>query len=148
MEKKRKDNTYPGFKSLVDFLEAEAGEANDPVYGSMGQKAEARTITNNKQSSSFSTQVVRQPPCILCRQDHKLFYCAEFKAMRIADRLQVVSENKLCHNCLMSNHITDECKNLYVCTISGCGKKHSKFLHMFNPPVQNVKMIERILCLL
>jgi hypothetical protein len=50
--------------------------------------------------------------------------------MKPRDRLHLVKENKLCENCLLGNHSTSKCRKPTVCTIAGCGKKHTKFIHV------------------
>ncbi|KAJ8019307.1 hypothetical protein HOLleu_42169 [Holothuria leucospilota] len=53
------------------------------------------------------------------------------------ERLDVVINHKLCHNCLLSSHKTDDCGKRSVCSVPGCGKKHTKYIHL-NDNVANV----------
>ena len=43
-------------------------------------------------------------------------------------RIELCIAKKLCKNCLLHNHTTEQCKLLRRCTI--CGDKHTKFLHV------------------
>ena len=62
------------------------------------------------------------------------FYCNAFKALKPVQRYELVREHKLCENCLMSNHITLMCRKQSVCSVPGCGKKHTKFIHIDDVP--------------
>ena len=134
---KRNSGKYPNFKEMASFMEKEVDEATDPVYGKVpGVKIRDQNVKPKKMdrisSLSFSTGVYVRPPCILCSQEHKLIYCDKFKNMRLHERVNLVKSKKLCENCLLANHATVNCRNPSVCDVVGCGKKHSKFLHI-NP---------------
>ena len=68
-------------------------------------------------------------PCVVCKEMHRLFYCDPFRKMSVPERLEIVRKHSLCENCLLNNHTIDRCKNPAVCSIFGCGKKHTKFIH-------------------
>ena len=59
---------------------------------------------------------------------HRVFYCETFKGMTPKKRIELCIAKKLCKNCLLHNHTTEQCKLLRRCTI--CGDKHTKFLHV------------------
>jgi hypothetical protein len=129
MDMKRDHGAYPSFQDLVKFITQEAEEANDPVYGNLiGNKDQSK-----KTASSMSTNVksLNFSQCLLCDQSHKLFQCQAFKELKPFERLKFVKENKLCENCLYSNHKVEDCKRPTVCTVPGCGKKHTRFIHVF-----------------
>ena len=48
-------------------------------------------------------------------------------------KVKLVRNKGLCENCLYSNHNTQNCRNSSTCSIPGCGRKHSKFLHISSP---------------
>ena len=50
--------------------------------------------------------------------------------MKPVERLQFVKQNKLCENCLMSNHTTDDCRKPGRCTV--CNAKHTRFIQIEN----------------
>ena len=81
-------------------------------------------------ATSFSTKGYSRPPCVVCEQDHKLIYCPRFKDMKPKERLQFVQLKGICEICLLQNHSTRQCKSGYTCSVPGCGKRHSKFLHL------------------
>ena len=49
------------------------------------------------------------------------------------DRLDVVKWHKLCFNCLMDNHMVGTCRKWSLYSVPGCGRKHTKFIHIDNP---------------
>jgi len=142
LDAKNESKKYPGFKTLVDFVNREANDANDPVYGKMGQRGRysdekcKKDASSSKLSTSFSSNVNesgskwKRPPCMLCGNDHRLLYCSSFKEMKPHDRLRYVHERKLCENCLLNNHVTEKCRKPSVCDVSGCGKKHTRYIHV------------------
>ena len=68
--------------------------------------------------------------CVVCGKDHRLFYCEDFKSLMPKDRLKVVKKHRLCFNCLLAGHGSKNCRKTSVCSVSGCGKKHTKFIHV------------------
>ena len=136
LDKKREQQRYPDFTDFVKFVLKEAEEMSDPVYGSVNTGGSRSTHHSKPKVSSTSfvsgaTPTQRTPPpCIMCQQPHRLFACEKFKAMKPRERLELVVCNKLCHNCLMSNHVTVNCRKPSVCSVPGCGEKHTKFIHI------------------
>jgi len=140
MKIKHSDDVYPTFQQFVQFVVEESLQANDPVYGegiscssSVSRSPASVSSTRSSQyASSFSTDVSSHNvrPCKACGESHKLFYCPVFKSMRPVDRLQFVKVNLLCENCLMDNHVVADCRRPTVCTVPGCGQRHTKFIHV------------------
>ncbi|KAF9822583.1 hypothetical protein SFRURICE_010685 [Spodoptera frugiperda] len=59
--------------------------------------------------------------CPLCRKDHYIFSCEQFKALPVAARLSKAKEFKLCLNCLRPGHLEAACPlgiNSQVSTIT------------------------------
>ena len=71
-------------------------------------------------------------PCGVCNQMHRLFGCSAFKGMTPAARLQFVKDKKLRFNFLLPFHTACTCYKQSVCSVPGCGKKHTKFVHVVN----------------
>lgn len=139
LEQKRQTDSYPNFKALVEFVSKETDDATDPVYGvkSFSPKEECDDIDHvevKPSISSFATKVNpmenKVPGCVLCGHDHHLFYCDAFKSLNPQQRYQFVKRNRLCENCLLGNHQVDNCRRSSVCSIEGCGKKHTRFIHI------------------
>ena len=160
---KKKKDLYPSFSEFVDFMSQVASEMNDPVYGQMiprrlhesSPRDQPRSRSNsatslnsvagarqtpNPPSSGVSLHHPRrpEPPCVMCGQSHRLWYCDKFKNLKPNQlRLDIVKQYKLCENCLMGNHETSKCRKNSVCSVNGCGKRHTKFIHVDDVVNQN-----------
>ena len=66
----------------------------------------------------------------MCQSYHRLFYCETFKSLPVQDRIGVVKRHNLCEKCLLRNHNVDSCFKTSICGVPGCGKNHTKFLHV------------------
>ena len=83
-----------------------------------------------------------EPPCILCSRNHCLWNCDAFKEMSPSQRLDIVNNHKLCHNCLLASHEVKFWGKRSVCSVPWCGKKHTPFIHIEEPSSdQNVNSI-------
>ncbi|XP_068207477.1 uncharacterized protein [Palaemon carinicauda] len=129
---KRSQGEYPNFKGIVSFMEREVDKATNSVYGNIGAKMRDDNSKFKKNSttspSSFVTATFERPPRVLCSQDHKLVHWDQFKNMKPSKEVKLARDKKLCENCLYLNHLTVYCRNLSVCSLTGCGKDHSKSL--------------------
>ena len=54
----------------------------------------------------------------------------KFRDMSLNEREKLVSDKKLCINCLYNNHKVEDCKRNYVCSVDGCKLKHNRYLHI------------------
>ncbi|XP_030849736.1 uncharacterized protein LOC115927700 [Strongylocentrotus purpuratus] len=139
----RREDRLPNIFDLVNFVQGAADEENDPVYGRLLTKDQGgRGISQNKKSTglkkgAFSTTAtgndVTPQLCVICKESHSLFGCDKFKRMQLDDRLKLVKENRLCFNCLEKGHMSRYCKLKRVCSVYGCNRKHTKFLHQQKP---------------
>ena len=131
MRHKRENKTYPSFEHFVKFVMQETDNATDPVYGSMSSKV--LEDQSDETSCAFSANVVRDTKstsCVACHEEHRLFACETFKSMKPRERLELVKLHQLCRNCLLNNHETSDCRKPSVCSVPGCGEKHTKFIHV------------------
>ena len=152
-----KRNGKACIQDVVGFISDAAEEVNDPVFGNLmlvqpeksqhtsaKARLDKRTIGDNRPKfTSFNARcdesVVEQSSCanyhntvkccVLCNQDHTLFGCDDFKKRSPEERLKFVLDKKLCINCLQAGHFANRCKRDTTCTVAGCGRKHTKFLH-------------------
>ena len=141
LEIKSESNRYPKFEDFVDFIYQLSTDETDPVYGNLGKSIDIEIDNDSETLNSCSffgnTDKIQPYTCVLGKLNHKLLYCDQFKAMKPGERLVFAKSNNLCHNCLLQNHSTDQCYKDTVCTVPGCGKKHTKFLHV-SPSQQTV----------
>lgn len=81
---------------------------------------------------SYSSLTSPSPPvCPLCRQGHRLYFCADFLSLPINTRFDKAQELHLCLNCLRSNHTASECTHSHY---QKCATKHNMMLHPENEP--------------
>ncbi|XP_070508914.1 uncharacterized protein [Chironomus tepperi] len=127
-------NTHkPTFSELCTFLEGRhksvkyaASESSIPALATasalkyqQGNKQNRNRIlfTNNKPVNA----------CQHCSQNHEIFNCLSFLKENPSKRHEIVSNLKLCLNCLRPGHISRYCKSTRNCNI--CGSKHHSTLH-------------------
>ena len=150
---RRKEGKSPEIEHVAMFVMSAAEEANDPVYGKLTEASfpstrnlKASTNSANRStslgkksgSSSFIVQAdqntqtasgMNQTKCPSCGANHSLFGCDRFKKMTPEERLKMTRSKGLCDNCLIPGHVSYRCFKPAACTVEGCGRKHSKFLH-------------------
>ena len=143
----------PDISDVVVFVEAAAEEANDPVFGRITECRllkervfdDKRNFTRKKNFSNFNLQANHEMKqsnfiknedrsldrrCVYCNNNHTLFGCEGFKRLKPEERLKFTHEKRLCDNCLIPGHIAVSCRRNTTCSVPGCGKKHTKFLHV------------------
>lgn len=65
--------------------------------------------------------------CEFCAEPHKLCFCKKFASENYAKRHEFVTNNRICYNCLGSNHSVRFCQKATTCRI--CKRKHHSLLH-------------------
>ena len=149
---KTDEDRNPSISDIVKFVSRAAKKATDPVFGQLVSNRDTKSKTKKQdktkksnQKSAFSTQHseknAEQPTqrssqstqCQYCGQEHSLFGCSSFKALKPPERLNFVQSRRLCVNCLKSGHSARDCQRQTVCTVPNCGLKHTKFLHLLRP---------------
>lgn len=68
--------------------------------------------------------------CPCCSSSHLLFQCVTFKKKSPQQRHTLVSEKRLCKNCLALSHTTTQCNSAKNCMI--CNRRHHTLLHLDN----------------
>ncbi|XP_076032233.1 uncharacterized protein LOC143020014 [Oratosquilla oratoria] len=132
---KRETDTYPSLGQFAEFINVMADEACDPVYGlqstSKGQNVRGTSCNVAASESKYPVKLGRaDSTCVVCGEGHRLFYCEEFKGMKPECRLEVVKRHKLYFNCLLGGHGASKCFKQSICSVPGCGLKHTKFIHV------------------
>ncbi|KAJ8018245.1 hypothetical protein HOLleu_43866 [Holothuria leucospilota] len=139
---REKGGNVPTIENLTEFVD------DDPVYSRLNKLHETREhrktgsakVTKPWSKGNFSIAADRKGKqlCVLCSGDHLLFGCDVFKAKRPEERLKIARDFKLCFNCLQPGHNSSSCRLNRTCTVSGCGRKHTKFLHQIKANSDNV----------
>ena len=134
LDYKRMHFRYPPFGRFVEFMVEVASEACDPVYGGDGDKGSKISCVNALVSETVTVDrpygKSPVPECVVCGALHRLFYCDAFKQMSPTTRLDLVKKHRLCFNCLLPGHSAGKCHKPSVCSVAGCGRKHTKFIHV------------------
>ena len=146
LQLKRSTDKYPGFDVMVKFVSEIADDANDPVYGytpptSTPRQSSSRNASRGSSSVSFASSVHTHRICIVCkRSGHRPYACDTFKQKTPEQRRRFIRDHELCEICFQDNHSTERCYSKYVCKAPGCGRKHSRLIHVDTPannPVTN-----------
>jgi len=86
-------------------------------------------------------------PCVVCNEMHKVLYCDQFRKLSVKERIEVVKKHNLCEVCLLGNHSTENCRRTTTCGVSGCVKRHTRFIHVDEPSGgQDVKTAQLTQC--
>lgn len=81
---------------------------------------------NNASRSVRSLLVNKQGRCILCKRDHFVLHCDDYKKKTASERKRIIEEKNLCLNCL-GRHKVDECSSKRNC--SACNARHHSSIH-------------------
>ena len=144
---KRACGFYPDFQFVVDFVQECSDLANDKVFGqnfldvkstqnlasdtsaSRQKKPSVNAVSNATGAESNDFTLAYSCPVCQNGTKHKLWSCVKFKQMRVPDRIKLVREQKLCHQCLAPGHFADSCYRTTTCKVDGCGRKHTMWIH-------------------
>ena len=129
----RHSSEYLTFSDFVKFVDQEADRLNDPIFGKesfetgsslpdgAGKKTSTSLVTSTQQTDGRDTSRRRRSfTCVICSNNHKLYYCNDFRDMSVDDRMKLVSKHNLCINCLFPNHSADACRRPYLCNLNNC----------------------------
>ena len=146
----------PGIQDLSDFVQEQAEEANDPVFGdimvfkSRSREAQMRSspkkFTSQSTSQRVTTMVTQaqqdkgpqcesQPiqrkrwSCPACEGFHSLQRCFKFKEMSNDDRVKILRRDNICFNCFRKGHYAVGCAQPPACTVENCKSKHQTIMH-------------------
>lgn len=128
----RERDLNPTVVHLIDFLEkralsfenAERPQLEKSQSGSkMAHVAAVKPAQNPDPKAMGETAGTRN--CLLCKSNHKLFNCLQFKLMPATDRIKYASSNNLCDICL--NKHSKKCKFHFKCNV--CKQGLNMLLH-------------------
>lgn len=116
------DTEVPKIAALCKFLEKHANSLDEI------KKAEKSTDRKSEQHSTNQQHNKSQYKCQYCHKTaHSVFYCSEFKAAEVRDRIAFVRKLNLCYNCLRAGHAKDNCRISTKC--QQCNENHHSLLH-------------------
>ncbi|UYV82256.1 hypothetical protein LAZ67_21001470 [Cordylochernes scorpioides] len=128
------EKEYPSYEKMISFLERFAGslgsfqnKENSKQFCKMNKSTHSHSATFASDSSIDS----RVKSCVLCKGEHFLLKCPRFNGMMLPERWTFVKDNRLCYNCLRSNHRVSSC--VFTQNCKSCNKRHHTLLHQFKP---------------
>jgi hypothetical protein len=117
-------------EAIIKFLEGKC-QTLELIHASQHPK------NNNSSGVSKPTKyayVATQGSCVLCRGNHPLYRCKQFRIASSQQRLNLLKQNELCFNCLGNSHRTSQCKVEWRCKF--CSRKHNSLLQCESEPTQ------------
>ena len=133
---KRKYGTFPSFRPFAEFLERESDIACDPVLSIQTINA-VRKISQplpKKKAVAHDIKATASKFCFYCQGEHYIYACSTFIALSAEKRLEYVSKENLCKNCLRKGHNVKKCQ--YKGTCKTCHNKHSSLLHISKKTIE------------
>ena len=131
------ESSQPVYSDMITFLQRRAQFGDTKSY----QQAPVGKIFTDKKSFSNFRQNPRPQQayvasttkfvCPICKGEHSIFYCDQFKDLSSQGRFRAVKKASLCLNCLRSNHRVSDCTAV---PCRKCNKKHSTLLHFETQP--------------
>lgn len=131
----------PTLTDFNNFLEIRmnvlgGSTSGNPTYHENKTTTQFKNNTfNNKPKTNIQSYTINNNPttgCVICDQQHFIYYCPKFTSMSIDNRVREVSKLKLCANCLRSVHNITQCPLKGSCKV--CRSKHNTLLHQDNSP--------------
>lgn len=112
-------NNLTGYPSLEQFLNFLTNRADflDTIQQELLQKQNYQYKQFNSNTSftdSNKTKNVSEsnstPLCPMCKKNHFLFSCQDFRNLDVNSRIQKMNNFKVCKNCLRPGHSEKQCK--------------------------------------
>lgn len=129
-ETRQKPGVLPSYTETMAFLQEQCRiiekiETNNKVE-SVKPKAvgKSHTLVNISDQKSETKNELK---CVVCKNNHELWKCENFKRMSVSDRYSVLKKSGCCFNCLQKGHRTNGCVSTHNC--HECGKRHHTSLH-------------------
>lgn len=119
------------FDSLLKFLknQEEIMEKLEQLGASeRSEKPEKRLETNYSLTRSTS----QAEGCVICRDGRhgeKLFFCKQFKSLKLGGKLNAVKKLGACRRCLECRDEGNDCQSTYLCRNRNCKKGSSSDHH-------------------
>lgn len=123
----------PKWDDLSKFL-TERFQTLESVCDMMGtnEGAPRQKYNSNDKSRQFKVHhtKVNSTQCCMCKENHTLKSCSKFVNLNPKDRITFIKKEKVCSNCLGTNHKAERCFSKNNCT--KCSAKHHTLLHIGN----------------
>ena len=131
---RKNKNREANFTDFVALVEEESRNLNDPLYSrhSLKDKGDGKI-------KAFLTEVKEggKITCPLCKNNHDLDDCEQFKGKVIREKKDFLFKLRLCFLCLGKGHGAKDCSKKRICAT--CGKEHPTCLHDVTFKVSSIK---------
>ena len=112
-----------------------AGYTSKPEYKTK-YPPKANADSDSKPPSKYfakTDKTIAATGCPMCKKEHQLWQCPEFKMIARTEKLKFIFANKCCLHCLNPGHGYKSCTFFpeRLCGIDGCEDKHHRQLHNF-----------------
>ncbi|XP_039310735.1 uncharacterized protein LOC120358921 [Solenopsis invicta] len=116
----------PTFKQFIDFVAHRCQTLETSSKSNAPSKnANALAQSNARRHSCVATLKTK---CGFCKGEHLIYYCQDFLALPVSQRISEIRKRRLCTNCLRSTeHASSKCSS-GGCKI--CKLKHNSLLHL------------------
>ncbi|CAD7001855.1 unnamed protein product [Ceratitis capitata] len=88
----------------------------------------AKSSTSHKITKPILSKQNSHQSCKLCKRNHSLKHCKQFKKLPISQRYKFIKTNNICTNCLALHHTLKRCTSRHRCL--HCQKMHNTLLHI------------------
>lgn len=120
-----KSNTdFPSFKEFMAFLDTTCIALESTISTTTARGSSKPTVR------AYNATMVKSKECTMCKEDHELFQCPQFKNLNIRQRKEFVGSKRICYNCLKLGHLSRDCFSRSTC--HSCQRKHHTLLHDAN----------------
>ena len=112
---------------LEEHSETLAGYTPKPDYKpKYTPKPEGESKSPSKYFGKIGEQTEVSKNCVMCKKEHMLWQCTEFKGLARSEKLKFIFTNKFCLHCLNPGHGYKSCAFFLerLCGIDGCDDKH------------------------
>ncbi|XP_017492994.1 PREDICTED: uncharacterized protein LOC108381095 [Rhagoletis zephyria] len=121
----------PTFADLEQFLNnrlvlIDVFESRD-IHENLSHSATEKVPKASKFTRKSHHSSVKTSGCILCSESHVIRKCPKFLDQDCFERKNIVSQHKLCLNCLSKGHSSSQCTSTQNC--HQCGQRHHTLLH-------------------
>ncbi|XP_025995756.2 uncharacterized protein LOC105205078 [Solenopsis invicta] len=115
-----KKSDPPSFDEFKDFLEEQL-VTHESLRSVKGESSSGKSAHHTGRQSGGSER-----SCVVCKQNHFIMNCEKFRRKPAKERLEVVTANRLCINC-MGRHQVSACSSPKAC--ARCAARHNTLLH-------------------
>lgn len=126
----------PSFEEFITFISKRC-QILESIYATKSQGSDKGSYSKQGHTKSFPINNAPSLSCILCKQNHYIFACADFLKMNPQERLSKIKNLHACTNCLRLGHFSNDCKNQSSC--KKCSFRHNSLLHLSGRNKQTIK---------